>query len=151
MTYSQACIDLVKRFEGLRLVAYRCPADVWTIGWGHTGAVRPGDEINEAMAEHYLTQDLDYTANTLASILPTTVALTQGEFDAVTSLGFNVAGGPRALPHMAPRFWAHLLAGNKVGASQEMLSIDHALVGGKLTELPGLKARRIAEAQMFLD
>jgi lysozyme len=43
-----------------------------------------------------------------------------------------------------------VLAGNFAGAAQEFLDIDHALVNGKPTELPGLKARRQAEAAMFL-
>jgi GH24 family phage-related lysozyme (muramidase) len=68
----------------------------------------------------------------------------------MTSLGFNIAGGPRALPQKAPELWANLLAGNVAGAAQEFLDIDHALVNGKPTELPGLKARRQAEAAMFL-
>ncbi|ADR51789.1 phage-related lysozyme [Candidatus Liberibacter solanacearum CLso-ZC1] len=33
----QLLIDLIKKFEGLRLSAYRCPASIWTIGYGHTG------------------------------------------------------------------------------------------------------------------
>ena len=36
---------LVKEFEGLYLKAYKCPAGVWTIGWGHTSGVREGMTI----------------------------------------------------------------------------------------------------------
>jgi len=33
---NQDGLDLIKHFEGLRLTAYKCPADVWTIGYGTT-------------------------------------------------------------------------------------------------------------------
>ena len=39
---NDAGLDLVRSFEGLRTEAYRCPAGVWTIGYGHTGDVQPG-------------------------------------------------------------------------------------------------------------
>lgn len=39
-------IKLIKDFESLRLKAYRCPAGVWTIGYGHTAGVRPHDTID---------------------------------------------------------------------------------------------------------
>ena len=51
MTYSIACQNLVKQFEGLQLAAYLCPAGVWTIGWGHTDGVHQGDRVTEQQAE----------------------------------------------------------------------------------------------------
>jgi GH24 family phage-related lysozyme (muramidase) len=42
------------------------------------------------------------------------------------------------------------MAGNAQSAAEQFLDIDHALVNGTPTELPGLKARRQAEASMFL-
>src|ERR1035438_5496823 len=60
MTYSDACVALVKQFEGLYLTAYRCPASVLTIGWGHTGMVREGQQISEEQAEAFLQDDLGY-------------------------------------------------------------------------------------------
>ncbi|MCD8134613.1 MAG: hypothetical protein LUH01_01140 [Parabacteroides gordonii] len=36
-------INLIKEHEGLRLEAYRCPAGIYTIGYGHTAGVRRGD------------------------------------------------------------------------------------------------------------
>ena len=40
-------LNLIKEFEGLRLVAYKCPAGVWTIGYGHTYNVKEGDVITQ--------------------------------------------------------------------------------------------------------
>jgi lysozyme len=150
VTYSSACEDLVKHFEGLELTAYRCPAGVWTIGWGHTNGVNEGDQITMPQAEDLITEDLVSTADQLTSLLPSTANLTQGQFDALTSLAFNIGGGARALPQKAPKLWANLLAGDAQCAADQFLDIDHALVNGVPTELPGLKARRQAEASMFL-
>ena len=41
MRTSQKGINLIKEFEGCRLKAYKCPAGVWTIGYGHTSNVKP--------------------------------------------------------------------------------------------------------------
>ena len=53
MTISQRGIDLIINFEGISLIAYPDPAtggDPWTIGYGHTGGVKPGDTCTEAEA-----------------------------------------------------------------------------------------------------
>jgi lysozyme len=150
MTFSDACETLVKHFESLQLTAYRCPAGVWTIGWGHTAGVNQGDQVTTQQAQDLITQDLTSTANDLRAILPATLTLTQGQFDALTSLAFNMGGGARALPYKAPKLWANLLAGSAQAAADQFLDIDHALVNGTSVELPGLKARRQAEATMFL-
>ena len=42
MKTSQTGIDLIKQFEGCVLTAYKCPAGVWTIGYGHTAGVKQG-------------------------------------------------------------------------------------------------------------
>jgi len=145
MTYTSNCISLVKRFEGLVLTAYLCPAGIWTIGWGHTSGVKEGDVITEQMAEYYLTQDLDSVARELTAILPTT--LNQNQFDALCSLCFNI--GSNSLPIEAPTLWKDLKSGNFADASIQFLDIDHVLVDGKMQVLPGLRTRRIAEAQLF--
>ena len=50
---------MIKHFEGLRLLAYKCPAGVLTIGYGHTGKdVQEGMTITEKQAEQYLISDM---------------------------------------------------------------------------------------------
>ena len=51
-------IELVKEFEGLYLNAYKCPAGVWTIGYGHTNGVKEGQKIDTNKANTYLKSDL---------------------------------------------------------------------------------------------
>ena len=42
METSKNGLDLIKHFEGCELEAYLCPANVWTIGYGHTKGVYEG-------------------------------------------------------------------------------------------------------------
>ena len=58
MQISKKGIDLIKRFEGCRLKAYKCPAGVWTIGYGHTSGVKQGDTISQQQADSWLRYDL---------------------------------------------------------------------------------------------
>jgi len=64
-----AGIAVLQQFEGCELTAYRCPAGVWTIGWGSTRgidgrAVQEGDQITEAAADQLLADVLE------ADVLP---------------------------------------------------------------------------------
>lgn len=97
MNLTQAGVDLVKNFEGLRLKAYRCPAGVWTIGWGHTSAagpprVTPDLRISEADAERVLRHDLADVAARIRPLID--VELTPNQFSALVSFAFNVGVGP---------------------------------------------------------
>ncbi len=55
---NQAGIDLIKKFEGLKLEAYKCPAGVWNIGWGNTSNAKPFKKITAEQAEQFLDADL---------------------------------------------------------------------------------------------
>ena len=59
MKTGKAGIELIKKFEGCRLEAYKCPAGVWTIGYGHTAGVQKGQKISAAQAEALLRSDLE--------------------------------------------------------------------------------------------
>ena len=51
-------IDIIKKYEGCRLTAYKCPAGEYTIGYGHTKGVKKSDKITQEKAEEYLQADL---------------------------------------------------------------------------------------------
>ena len=51
-------IEIIKKYEGCRLTAYKCPAGVYTIGYGHTKNVKKSDKITLEKAEEYLQADL---------------------------------------------------------------------------------------------
>ena len=86
-----AGLALVRAYEGLRLEAYQDSGEIWTIGYGHTLGVRPGDAIGAERAEHMLEADL-MTAEAAVSRL-VTVRLTDNQFSALVSFVFNVGGG----------------------------------------------------------
>ena len=89
MKIGKAGLDLIKKFEGLRLKAYiPVKGDVPTIGWGHTKDVKMGDKITKAQAEKFLAQDIAPTVAAVNHAIK--VPVTQNEFDACVSLAFNV-------------------------------------------------------------
>jgi lysozyme len=141
---SAAALDIIKRFEDLRLEAYLCPAGVWTIGWGHTAGVRPGDSITPQRAEELLEEDVAAVDDNLHKVIR--VQLTEGQWDALVSLCFNLRGGALALPRLAPRLMAKISSGDFAGAAEEFLDIDRA--NGQV--LAGLARRRQAERELFL-
>jgi GH24 family phage-related lysozyme (muramidase) len=140
MRISDTGIALIREFEGLRLVAYRDPVGVWTIGCGHTKTARRGMRISTEKAEQLLREDL--------AVFESCVdrnawhALNQNEFDALVSWAFNVGCGAAARSTLMRK----LNAGDRKGAADELLRWDKA--GGK--SLPGLSRRRRAERELFL-
>jgi lysozyme len=139
MKTSAAGIDLIRAYEGLRLTAYRDSVGTWTIGYGSTRAVMPGTIITPEQAEVRLLDDVAIAEDCVNKCV--TVPLTQGQFDALVSFTFNL--GCRALHHST--LLIKLNAGDRDGASNELLKWDHA--AGQV--LPGLLARREAEKELF--
>lgn len=91
---TQQGIDLIKKHEGLRLRAYRCPAGVLTIGYGH--AIKYGEddlkrrEITPKEAEEILLKDIESIEEELEK---TKMFLESPKKDAVVSLIFNIGIG----------------------------------------------------------
>ncbi len=76
MKTSKNGINLIKKFEGCRLTAYKCAAGVPTIGYGHTAGVKMGQAITQEKADRYLKDDLVKYENTTASTVGTRTNLT---------------------------------------------------------------------------
>lgn len=90
---SKLGIDLIKHFEKERLEAYLCPANKWTIGYGHTGSVdgKPvakGMIISSERATQLLQNDIARFENAVNSSVK--VPLRQNQFDALVAFAFNV-------------------------------------------------------------
>jgi len=81
----------IKAFEILRTVAYDDGVGVWTIGYGHTKGVAPGQKITRTQAEDWFRGDI-YTAEGVIR-LAVKVPLAQHEYDALVSFVFNIGGG----------------------------------------------------------
>jgi len=139
-TTSKAGIDLIKRFEGLRLSAYLDAVGVPTIGYGHTRAVQMGQKISEDRADVLLKEDLVRFESAVNRLL--TVEVNQNEFDALVSFSFNV--GQDALRKST--LLRMLNEGQRQAAADQFWRWDKA--GGRI--LPGLKARRAEERNLFL-
>lgn len=141
MKTSPAGLNLIKQSEALRLDAYFDAVGIPTIGYGHTGDVKPGDHITEHQADAILSVDLDGFERGVSD-LTKGLTLTQGQFDALVSFAFNV--GLQALQNST--LLRKLRQGDAIGAAAEFDKWNHA--GGKV--LPGLTHRRAQEKALFL-
>jgi len=133
-------MQIIKDFEGLRLEAYKCPAGVWTIGYGHTKTAKEGMKVTQEQACELLRGDLRYFEEGVDRLV--TVKLLEGMREALVSFSFNV--GLQALE--SSTLLRKLNSGDYLGASTEFHRWVYA--GGK--RLRGLKRRREAEARLFL-
>lgn len=83
-------IEFIKRHEGCRLVAYRCPAGVLTIGYGHTGSdVREGLRITQNQADALLEKDLEKFEKCVKDATKG-VELNENQYAALVSFCYNV-------------------------------------------------------------
>ena len=144
MQMTEEGLALIRRFEGFRGEAYRCPAGVWTIGYGHTSQagppkVRAGMVISEAEARAILATDAAMFAEGVQKALTREVSAAQ--FSALVSFAFNVGIG-------AFRRSSVLKAVNAgdFTAVPERLKLWVKADGRRLE---GLVRRRAAEAELF--
>lgn len=131
--------ELIKRHEGLRLEAYRCPAAVWTIGYGHTKGVYKGMRISKDEAEMFLRQDVELVE---LQVVNTVGKLSDCKIAALVSFAYNVG---------IDAFRKSTLC-RKVKANSDDASIRAefgrwVFAGGK--KLQGLVKRRAEEAEMY--
>ena len=140
MKTNQAGIDLIKRFEGVKLRAYRCPAGVLTVGVGSTKGVREGMVITQAEADERLRDDLGDAEAAVERLV--NVPLNPNEHAAIVSLVFNIGSG--AFSHSA--LLRLLNGGDRAGAARQFKRWNRG--GGKV--LNGLMKRRAAETALFL-
>ena len=131
-------VKLIQDFEGLELKAYKCPAGVWTIGYGHTKGVKQGDVITPAQATAYLQADL---ADAEKAVNSQNLKINQNQYDALVSFTFNVGTG---------NFQKSTLL-KKVKINPDDTSIRSEFAKWKYGSgkvLPGLVRRREAEANL---
>lgn len=81
-------MTLLQNCEELRLVAYDDGYGVWTIGWGHTRHVQPGDTCTKEQAERWKQEDLAEAEATVDNLVK--VDLTQNQRDALIILAYNI-------------------------------------------------------------
>ena len=140
MRCNEAGLSLIREFEGLRLTAYRCPAGVWTIGYGHTQGVKDGDTTTEEAAERLMLQDVGEVERRLPRLV--TVPLNTNQFSALCAFLFNVGCDK----FRGTTSQAILNRGHYLEFADRLLIWNKA--NGK--ELSGLTRRRKAERDLFL-
>ena len=141
MTYtiSDEGLDLIKQFEGCELTSYVCPSGVYTIGYGHTGDVLPGQTITQAEADKLLKDDVKRFEVGVNNY--TNVPLNQSQYDALVSFTFNVGLGAYRDSTLL-----RLLNGADYEGAAGQFS---RWVNGSNGPLPGLVRRREAEEKLF--
>lgn len=146
MELSQKIKQMIKGWEGCKLTAYRCPAGVLTIGYGHTGAdVTPGKTITQEEADRLFDADVRKFAEKVAPLF-SGVVLNNNQFDALVSLSYNIG----SLSVKAPTLLRKVKANpNDPSIRAEFLKHVNARVNGVLKPLPGLVKRRTAEANHY--
>ena len=140
MNTSRNGIELIKRFEGCRLETYICPAGVFTIGYGHTGAdVKSGLKITQEEAEILLKNDLKAFEKEVQRIIKK--ELTQNQFDALVSFAYNLG-----LESLRKSTLAKLINQGKI---KEAANQFERWVYANGVKLNGLIRRRKAEKELF--
>lgn len=152
---SDACLAFIKKRESIRLKAYLCENGKPTIGWGHTRTVTKKDvtsgrTITREMAESLFKDDVNRFSVGVAKLCdPDT---TQGQFDAMVSLAFNIGLGQKGFA--GSTVLKRHNSNNWPGAAEAFLwwnKVRDKKDRTKLVESEGLTARRKLESEMYLD
>jgi lysozyme len=140
-------LQLIRKYEGYKSTPYRCPAGLYTVGYGHVigNGLQLPDEWNRTLSlgeiNELLRTDLARFERGVLRYCP--VYLTQSQFDALVSFSFNLGLGVLQRSTLRQK----ILRKDGEGAAKEILRYDK--VGGR--PLKGLTNRRIAEYRMFND
>lgn len=151
MNVSERCIQLIKHYEGVRNRPYRCPAGLWTVGVGHL--IGDGKSLPDSWNRTFTNEEIDALLRNdlrkfetgVLKMLPN-VQLTQGQFDCIVDFSFNHGLGL----FQRSTFRQAVIRGDKEAAMESLLKYCKARVKGVLTELKGLKNRRLDERKLFL-
>jgi len=139
MKTSPIGVALICHFEGCDLTSYKCPAGIWTVGYGHTGpGVTSGLTITQDRAEQLLAADLLMFET---GVFGMTGNILQCRFDALVSFAYNLGLHTLEGSTLLRKF----RLGDFAGASAEFPRWCH--IGLEIVD--GLAARRAAERLMF--
>lgn len=132
--------ELIARHEGMRAEAYRCPAGVWTVGYGHTGEdVYPGRKVSTQQAQEWLEADVRRALAVVDGEMP---GLSDSKRVALTSLVFNIGAGAFRRSTLLRRL--------RQGENDAVIAAEFrrwVYAGGQ--RMSGLEKRRDEEAALF--
>ena len=139
MQISEEGLALIKKFEGCELKAYRCPANVLTIGYGHIKDVKEGDQITKEEANYMLQEEIIEYEGYVNDMVD--VELNQSQYDSLCAWVYNL--GPTNF--QSSTLLKVLNEGKYNEIPQQIKRWNKA--GGEV--LDGLIRRREAEALLF--
>lgn len=139
LSFSDAGIEHLKKWEGVELQAYQDTGDVWTIGVGHTSGVTEGMTITEDQADSLLREDIGWAKSVVNRYVK--VPITQSQYDTLVSFAFNVGEDQFRTSTLLRK----LNAGDYDAVPRQLLR----WVYDNGEYIQGLKNRRIAEAAMW--
>ena len=140
MKTSSRGIEIIKKHEGIRLVAYRCPANVWTIGYGHTRTAKSGMVISGDQADKLLMADIEMAERAVNQLVVSNI--NQNQYDALVSFVFNVGRGNFEKSTLKS------MVNNDPNDKQISLEFKRWVYAAKKL-LPGLVRRRDEESQLY--
>lgn len=138
---NQNTLLALKEAEGVKLHAYQDGGGVWTIGFGHTRGVKPGDTCTQAQADEWLSEDVASAADTVEKAVH--VPLNDNQFGALVMFVFNIG---------ARRFLSSTLLKKLNGGDYEHVPTylrAWVFVNGKRSA--GLQNRREREVALWLS
>jgi lysozyme len=142
MSALEILIELIKKFEGCCLKAYKCPAGIWTIGWGQTGKeVCEGLTWTQTNADNHLHDAASHAIDQLIKSSPVLLDDCHNRIAALADFVYNLGIGN----YNSSTLKKHVDSGEWSAAKQEILRWNKA--GGHV--LAGLTRRRQAEANLL--
>ena len=146
MQPSEEFYRLLKLFEGCKLEAYKCPANVVTIGWGSildskNNPIYMGAKISQQDADLLLKNEVDRKAKFLNKQLGKTI-VTQNQFDALLLFQYNCGNAALSGSTLFRKVKANP---NDKSIIAEFAKWDKG--GGK--QLKGLTIRRATESKLY--
>lgn len=136
-------VEVLKKYEGFRANAYKCPAGIWTIGYGETLGVKEGMVWTEEYASERLKVRVKGFLLSVLKDCPQLVLEPPGRIVACTSLAYNI--GTAA--------WKVCSVNRRTREKNYQTAADAFLMWNKAKGkvLKGLTNRRIEERKMYLD
>ena len=133
---------LIRRFEGLRLKAYLCPAGVWTVGYGSTGPdIKPGVSWSKEKAEERMREQADGFDHAAKKLCPILWLSEPEKAAAIADFAYNLGATRLAGSTLRKKINAQ----DWPAAQREL----RKWVYGGGVKLPGLVIRREVEAKML--
>lgn len=142
MKASSKAINLIKQSEKLKLTAYKCPAGVWTIGWGHTKGVKMGQVITIQEANRMLCEDVAVCESAVNRLVKSSI--NQNKFDALVDFVFNLGAG-----NLASSTLLKLINNNPNDPAIKAQFMRWVHSGSKV--LPGLVIRRERDVELYFS